>query len=53
LYLKARLWETPIAVHQDCCAGVTPESHKNALAAMTMCQIDILRNIIYKSGTAS
>ena len=23
------------------CAGVTPASHKNALAAMTMCQIDI------------
>ncbi|MDD7487515.1 MAG: amidase, partial [Clostridiales bacterium] len=22
-----------------CCAGVTPESHENALAAMRMCQI--------------
>lgn len=42
LGLKARLWETPIAVCKDCCAGVTPASHDNALAAMTMCQIDII-----------
>ena len=42
LCLKARLWETPIAVCKDCCAGVTPASHENALAAMAMCQIDIL-----------
>lgn len=42
LCLKARLWETPIAVWRDCCAGVTPASHENALSAMTMCQIDIL-----------
>ena len=42
LCLKARLWETPIAVGKDCCAGVTPASHENALSAMAMCQIDIL-----------
>lgn len=42
LCLKSRLWETPIAVCKDCCAGVTPASHENALSAMTMCQIDIL-----------
>lgn len=42
LCLKARLWETPISVCRDCCAGVTPASHENALAAMAMCQIDIL-----------
>ena len=41
LCLKARLWETPISVCKNCCAGVSPASHKNALAAMTMCQIDI------------
>jgi len=29
-------------VCKDCCAGVTPESHENALSAMTMCQIDII-----------
>ena len=42
LCLKSRLWETPIAVCKDCCAGVTPASHENALSAMSMCQIDIL-----------
>lgn len=42
LCLKARLWETPIAVWRDCCAGVTPQSHENALSAMTMCQIDVM-----------
>ena len=42
LLLKSRLWETPIAVWKDCCTGVTPASHENALSAMTMCQIDIL-----------
>jgi len=42
LCLKAALWETPIAVARDCCAGVTPASHENALSAMTMCQIDII-----------
>ena len=42
LCLKARLWETPIAVCKDCCAGVTPASHENALSAMSMCQTDIL-----------
>ena len=42
LCLKARLFETPISVWKDCCAGVTPDSHANALSAMSMCQIDIL-----------
>ena len=34
LLVKAYLPEVPVAVLQDCCAGVTPESHKNALEAM-------------------
>lgn len=42
LLLKASLPELPIAVDSSCCAGVTPESHANALKSMTMCQIDIL-----------
>lgn len=42
LCLKARLWETPIAVRKACCAGVTPASHETALSAMAMCQIDIV-----------
>lgn len=42
LCLKSVLWETPIGVRPSCCAGVTPESHNNALAALQMCQIDLL-----------
>ncbi len=39
LLLKAALPEVPIRVDASCCAGVTPESHENALKAMKMCQI--------------
>ena len=42
MLIKARLPEIPLAVDASCCAGVTPESHENALAAMKMCQIEIL-----------
>lgn len=42
MLLKAYCPETPITVDASCCAGVTPESHKNALAAMKMCQINII-----------
>ena len=41
LILKAFLPEIPITVDASCCAGVTPESHKNALEAMKMCQINV------------
>ena len=41
LVLKTFLPEVPIAVDAACCAGVTPQSHANALAAMKMCQIKI------------
>lgn len=41
LLLKAFLPETPIRVISDCCAGVTPESHRAALDTMRMCQIQI------------
>lgn len=41
LLLKAFLPEVPILVDAACCAGVTPESHRNALNAMKMCQITI------------
>lgn len=41
LLLKAFLPEVPILVDASCCAGVTPESHENALTAMKMCQIRI------------
>ena len=41
LVLKAFLPEIQITVDAKCCAGVTPESHENALKAMKMCQINI------------
>lgn len=41
MILKAKLPEIPIYVDASCCAGVTPGSHENALAAMKMCQIGI------------
>lgn len=41
MILKAVLPEMIISVEASCCAGVTPESHKNALEAMKICQIKI------------
>lgn len=41
LVIKAFLPQTPISVDAACCAGVTPESHRRALAAMEMCQITV------------
>lgn len=41
LLIKAFLPEVPMVVDASCCAGVTPESHRNALAAMKICQIKI------------
>ena len=42
LLIKAFLPETPIVVDAACCAGVTPQSHRNALEAMKMCQITVV-----------
>lgn len=42
MLIKAQLPELPVKVDSSCCAGVTPASHENALAAMKMCQIEIL-----------
>ncbi len=41
MILKAAMPEVPIKVIADCCAGVTPESHRNALEAMKVCQIAV------------
>lgn len=41
LLVKAFLPEAEIAVDARCCAGVTPESHRNALEAMKVCQITV------------
>ena len=42
MIVKAFLPEVPVRVDAACCAGVTPESHENALAAMKCCQIEII-----------
>ena len=38
---KAFLPEVKVKVDASCCAGVTPESHKNALEAMKVCQVEV------------
>lgn len=42
LMTKAHFPYAKIGVHQNLCAGVTPESHEAALKTMAMCQIDML-----------
>lgn len=42
MILKAAFPETDIVVDSACCAGVSEESHRNALAAMKAVQIDII-----------
>ena len=42
MLVKARFPEISVSVDAACCAGVTPASHANALAAMKMCQIEVL-----------
>lgn len=41
LLFKAEMPEIKISVDPACCAGVTPEKHKAALATMESCQIQI------------
>ena len=41
LIIKASFPDVRVTVDSACCAGVTPESHKNALEAMAVCQIKI------------
>lgn len=41
MLLKAALPEAKITVIEKACACVTPQSHKNAIEAMKMCQINI------------
>ena len=42
LLAKAFLPEVPIFVEEACCAGVTPESHANAIKAMKACQVQVI-----------
>ncbi len=41
MMVKAAFLEIPVKVDATCCAGVTPQSHDNALNAMEMCQIEV------------
>lgn len=41
MILKAAFPETTVTVEGALCAGVTPESHQNALAAMKACQVNV------------
>ena len=41
LLLKANFYENDISVDSSCCAGVSPELHKAALATMKSCQITV------------
>ena len=42
IMIKNTLPEIPIAVNATCCAGVTPQSHQEALNTMKMCHIDLV-----------
>ena len=42
IMIKNALPDIEISVNADCCAGVTPQSHQEALNIMKMCHIDIL-----------
>ena len=42
MLIKAFFPEAKVSVDASCCACVTPESHKNALEAMKMCQINVI-----------
>ena len=42
MVLKTYFPEIPIIVDASCCAGVTPQSHRQALEAMKVCQIEIV-----------
>lgn len=44
LLLKAMMPEVPISVDPACCAGVTAERHRMALATMESCQIMVEEN---------
>ena len=41
MILKAAFPEIPVSVDSTCCAGVTPQSHQNALRAMESVQIEV------------
>lgn len=45
MLIKAALPEARVVIDADCCAGVTPENHRTALAAVRPCQIEVIGNV--------
>ena len=41
IMIKNTMPDIKISVNANCCAGVTPKSHTEALNVMQMCQIDV------------
>jgi len=42
LIIRSRMPEASVRLDASCCAGVTPGSHEAALAAMRMCQVEVV-----------
>lgn len=42
MLVKASLPQLPVSVDASCCAGVTPELHEAALAALASCQVQVV-----------
>ena len=42
IMIKNTMPDVRLSVNAECCAGVTPESHNEALSVMRMCQVDVL-----------
>ena len=42
LIIRTNYPEIDITVDASCCAGVTSDTHKAALATMKMCQIEVI-----------
>lgn len=42
LLMKANFLETRVSVIENCCAGVTVDSHNSALTTMKMCQVNVI-----------
>ena len=42
IMIKNTMPETKINVNANCCAGVTPKTHDEALSVMKMCHIDVI-----------
>jgi len=42
IMIKNTMPDVPISVNSECCAGVSPQSHAEALNVMRMCQVDVI-----------